>query len=1449
MLSKNFNKKTGWIVILISLTVSSVYAAVGTNVDTNSGWIEQWGITWTFDKDVSLTGEAGKYHCGRFANGDYWVVGPVKIISITPESFVGNGYRTHEGWVVPSGTTVNGSMINPMPGLLQGYHSFGINWDANLNVAMGVSSSSPLTVPIASSLVSAISREGLAPSYSALRTAAILTVVAQAPAAACFRPQYCGTTKPYYPLTAIDNQLSLLKSLTPVANTPVLSTVEASFSRPWIDHLEGWTGRYIHPQDNMPAYGAEVHRAVSTGALMLQLDFRGGDISKDNNTLKKTLLINYIQIGIDLYGIVSNGGNRVWTNDGGHAGGRKWPILFAGIMLNNASMKGIGQKSGDYLYTSPYGPGNPPSDYIHFGEDDTTFYVTQSEINTTMTPDARDTQVIQYSQSDLNMPEWGILHSTYPGRCNKWLPTEYRATAGMPFHGTALAALMMDAKGLWNHPAYFDYEDRYMQFTAVGGDYYGWWSEVGTFTRNMWDTYRSSYGPIWPNTGAGTNHSPVFNAITPKSITAGQNLSFTVLATDMNGDTLTYSAGTLPQGATFSPTTRVFSWTPTSAQVGSYTVSFTVSDGKGGTAAASMTITVQAVNQTPVAVNNSYTIQQNSTANSLAVLLNDTDPDGDTLTISAVAQPAHGQTVISGSQINYTPTSGYIGSDTFTYTISDGRGGSATATVTITVALVQMPTDTLFQNTSEITFNASNTYQSISTTGWNLNGTTITLWANPNNLSGSHYVLGHTIAGTWSNRIQLYLADNILGLGLGDTHSRQTNLATFQIGQWYFISLSWNGTNYAVQVNGQTVGTGTYTGLTAFETFADIGNNGSVTDRTEGFAGTIDDIRVYARALSNAETTAIYNYGRTTTTPTTYTLSVTTANGTVTKSPDKTTYTSGETVTLTATANAGYSFGSWTGSATGTTNPVTITMNGNKAVTANFTQNTYTFLTNASNGTVAKSPNTATYTYGQIVTLTATANAGYSFGSWTGDATGTTNPVTVTMNSNKAVTANFTQNAYTLAITATNGSVAKSPNTATYSYGQVVTLTATANAGYSFGSWTGSATGTTNPVTITMNGNKAVTANFTAIAYTLTTTASNGSVAKSPNTATYTYGQVVTLTGTANSGYSFGSWTGDATGTANPVILTINGNKAVTANFTALSMDLSMTAHWMLDENTGTTVTDTGSSGRTAALINNPSWGFAWANEDWVSFDNQTQAIAIPANALLPQAGSIAVWVEPDSLAGTQFILGHVFNSSNRINLYSVAGKLALGLGANAAIQSNIADLTVGQPVHIALTWNGTSYAVYVNAVLKATGVFEGLTALNTTMDIGNYGDPASRTVGFIGVVEDIRTYCRSLIALEIQRLYDTYDVYLQKSIEFSIQTTDTNGQVVTYQPITAGMPSGSRFESGKFIWQPWYNQAGNYTIVFTATGQPIRVVTVSVHDIPLTDWYRQFLIYTGKLQ
>ena len=300
------------------------------------------------------------------------------------------------------------------------------------------------------------------------------------------------------------------------------------------------------------------------------------------------------------------------------------------------------------------------------------------------------------------------------------------------------------------------------------------------------------------------------------------------------------------------------------------------------------------------------------------------------------------------------------------------------------------------------------------------------------------------------------------------------------------------------------------------------------------------------------------------------------ASGSVTASPAPncgTEYTDGTVVQLTASAASGYAFANWSGDATGTSNPVTVTMNAAKTVTANFSASICYPLTltvsPAAGGSVTAnpSPNCGTeYTDGTVVQLTATAANGYAFANWSGDATGTSNPVTVTMNAAKTVTANFSAPiCYPLTLTvspAASGSVTASPapNCGTeYTDGTVVQLTATAASGYAFANWSGDATGTSNPVSVTMNAAKTVTGNFSApICYPLTlavSPAAGGTVTASPtpNCGTeYTDGTVVQLTGTAASGYAFANWSGDATGTTNPVSVTMDAARTVTGNFSAL---------------------------------------------------------------------------------------------------------------------------------------------------------------------------------------------------------------------------------------------------------------------------------------------------------
>jgi uncharacterized repeat protein (TIGR02543 family) len=141
---------------------------------------------------------------------------------------------------------------------------------------------------------------------------------------------------------------------------------------------------------------------------------------------------------------------------------------------------------------------------------------------------------------------------------------------------------------------------------------------------------------------------------------------------------------------------------------------------------------------------------------------------------------------------------------------------------------------------------------------------------------------------------------------------------------------------------------------------------------------------------------------------------------------------------------------------------------------------------------------------------------------------------------------------YNLTVTTpSNGSIAVQGGLSNpYVNGTTVQLTATPASGYAFTGWTGAANGTTNPLTVTMDADKTIGATFTA-QYTVTVTPpTNGTVTGLVPGGLYLDGTNATLTAVPATGYLFGSWGGSASGTTNPLVLPVNGNKTVTASFT-----------------------------------------------------------------------------------------------------------------------------------------------------------------------------------------------------------------------------------------------------------------------------------------------------------
>ena len=122
---------------------------------------------------------------------------------------------------------------------------------------------------------------------------------------------------------------------------------------------------------------------------------------------------------------------------------------------------------------------------------------------------------------------------------------------------------------------------------------------------------------------------------------------------------------------------RAASTTPDANYSGSDSFTYNISDGNGGVDQGTVSITVTHVNQAPTANPDSKTLLENAGSTPIDVLANDTDPDGDTLTVTGVSNPPHGTATVDGDAggVHYTPDANYSGSDSFTYNISDGNGG------------------------------------------------------------------------------------------------------------------------------------------------------------------------------------------------------------------------------------------------------------------------------------------------------------------------------------------------------------------------------------------------------------------------------------------------------------------------------------------------------------------------------------------------------------------------------------------------------------------------------------------------------------------------------------------------------------------------------------------------------------------------------------------------------
>jgi hypothetical protein len=427
--------------------------------------VSQHGITWSFSEKVKV---------GRFVNGDHYVVGPATIVAIVPK---------------PENDR-NGSVLNvPMAPGKSGFDSRapGGRYDPKLSAKL------PIQMKPGDMLISSISvdevgkiKAALRPSDSTnspVRSVSVLTCLAEAAPQDAFRPSYADYREQKIYL-ARNLRRELLPRL-PRAGVPfkiemgpdfTLEEWAKRFERPWLDVCFFGFDAAVEYQ---PHYGREVGRAVGIASLLLCLDFTPEE--------KEKLLIGFVQYGIDLWGMV-RAGYSGWPAHGGHGTGRKWPIVFAGILLGDEDMQSPKKrfpnaKFGEDMQTM-HGKGWTGATALYAGH--------------------------VGAEGSKTEKGWGAYEHLPPSEWVSNLGESYRRTCtSLAWVGQALAARILHAEKVWDHDAFFDYVDRWMTEDdtkhieeikkAKGWDFSMPWARQrqawDPFVEQMWAKYRQNLPP------------------------------------------------------------------------------------------------------------------------------------------------------------------------------------------------------------------------------------------------------------------------------------------------------------------------------------------------------------------------------------------------------------------------------------------------------------------------------------------------------------------------------------------------------------------------------------------------------------------------------------------------------------------------------------------------------------------------------------------------------------------------------------------------------------------------------------------------------------------------------------------------------------------------------------------------------------------------------------------
>ena len=345
--------------------------------------------------------------------------------------------------------------------------------------------------------------------------------------------------------------------------------------------------------------------------------------------------------------------------------------------------------------------------------------------------------------------------------------------------------------------------------------------------------------------------------------------SITITAEDPDSTTLSYMVVTQPENGTLSGTAPNLTYTPTTDFVGTDSFTFKANDGTSDSNIATVSL---AVNQPrPPVANTQSVIVTKNTVKSITVTAE--DPDSTTLSYMVVTQPENGTLSGTVPNLTYTPTTDFVGTDSFTFKANDGTSDSNIATVSIEVQGEQTGAD---QYAPSLLLTGSNYNDTPNSASLQLNQFSVAAWfkTSSNFFSESFIVnkggIGSDSSGQNLNYgISMTPGEQIKGGFETSTGADQfvTTTNAYNDGQWHYAVVTNDGANLILYIDGVQVGSKSTAGASPESTGTKpvrVGANSRVTPPGNFFTGEVDEVRIWnddltAQQVSDASVGTSFN--------------------------------------------------------------------------------------------------------------------------------------------------------------------------------------------------------------------------------------------------------------------------------------------------------------------------------------------------------------------------------------------------------------------------------------------------------------------------------------------------------------------------------------------------------------------------------------------------------------